>query len=364
MTTAGGRKGTAAIGAITVPTPRTHTRRGLPAVAAAVAAAITAVARQRGRSPAPGATFRRLCIRSGPPSTRRSPACSSTTRTGRGLRRRQSRPSKPRRVEFGASDAPLATLTSTRAGLTQFPLTIGGVVLAVNLDGVGDGQLKLDAPRSPDLHGGHSRAGNDPAIKALNPRRDAAEHGDQHGAPVGQLRHHIHLHELPQRRLVAVAEQYGASKDISWAGGVGGNKNTGVATAVQQTKGSIGYVEYAYAKQTGMATVQLKNKDGQWVKPSLTRSPPLRPKAKWVAAAGFASILVDEPGPQSWPIVGGLLHPRPEGPAGRRAGQDHAAVLRLGLQERRPRSPSRSTTCRCPTTSSRSWRRSGGKTSR
>ena len=151
---------------------------------------------------------------------------------------------------------------------------------------------------------GDIKTWDDPAIAALNPGTKlpstaitTVHRSDSSGTTFNFT---TYLSDVsPQWK-----SKYGASKDISWPNGVGGNKNAGVATAVQQTKGAIGYVEYAYAKQTGMATAQLKNKDGQWVKPSLDSFAAAAAKAKWVAAAGFASILVDEPGPQSWPIVG------------------------------------------------------------
>jgi phosphate transport system substrate-binding protein len=207
-------------------------------------------------------------------------------------------------VQFGASDAPLSAADLSKAGLTQFPLTIGGVVLAVNLDGISDGQLKLDGATLAKIFMGDIKTWNDPAIAALNPgvtlpstAINTVHRSDSSGTTF-----------IFSSYLSAVSpawqSKYGASKDISWPNGVGGNKNAGVATAVQQTKGSIGYVEYAYAKQTGMATVQLKNKDGQWVKPSLDSFGAAAAKATWNAADGFATILVNEPGPQSWPIVG------------------------------------------------------------
>ena len=207
-------------------------------------------------------------------------------------------------VQFGASDAPLSTADLTKAGLTQFPLTIGGVVLAVNIDGVGDGQLKLDGPTLAKIFTGDIKTWDDPAIKALNPgvtlpstAISTVHRSDSSGTSF-----------IFTSYLSAVSPQwkskYGASKDVSWPVGIGGNKNAGVATAVQQTKGAIGYVEYAYAKQTGMATVQLKNADGQWVTPSLESFGAAAAKATWDAASGFATILVNQPGAQSWPIAG------------------------------------------------------------
>jgi phosphate transport system substrate-binding protein len=220
-------------------------------------------------------------------------------------------------VQFGASDAPLSAADLSKAGLTQFPLTIGGVVLAVNLDGITDGQLKLDGTTLAKIFMGDITTWNDPAIAALNlgvtlpsTAISTVHRSDSSGTTF-----------IFSSYLSAISPQwkskYGASKDIAWPNGVGGAKNTGVATAVQQTKGSIGYVEYAYAKQTGMATVQLKNADGQWAKPSLESFGAAAAKATWNAADGFATILVNEPGAQSWPIAGAsfILMPKDQADA-------------------------------------------------
>ena len=124
------------------------------------------------------------------------------------------------------------------------------------------------APPLAKIFMGDIKTWNDPAIAALNPgvtlpstAISTVHRSDSSGTT-------FIFTELPQRCLSAVEEQVWRQQGHLVAHGVGGNKNAGVATAVQQTKGAIGYVEYAYAKQTGMATVQLKNKDGQWVKPS------------------------------------------------------------------------------------------------
>ena len=206
-------------------------------------------------------------------------------------------------VEFGASDAPLAEADLQKAGLVQFPLTIGGVVLAVNIDGVTDGLLKLDGPTLAKIFIGDIKTWDDPAITALNPgvtlpnTAITTVHRSDSSGTTFNFTTYLSDISAPWK------SKYGASKEINWPNGVGGNKNAGVATAVQQTKGAIGYVEYAYAKQTGMATAQLKNKDGQWVKPSLDTFAAAAEKAAWDPANGFATILANSPGPTSWPIA-------------------------------------------------------------
>jgi len=97
----------------------------------------------------------------------------------------------------------------------------------------------------------------------------------------------------------------GADKTIAWPLGIGGKGNEGVATSVQQLSGSIGYVEYAYAKQTGMTTTQLQNKNGAWVKPSIASFASAAAKADWKGSLpSMYLVLVNQPGAATWPITG------------------------------------------------------------
>ena len=130
----------------------------------------------------------------------------------------------------------------------------------------------------------------------------------------------------------------GADKEIPWPVGVGGKGNEGVAASVQQLSGSIGYVEYAYAKQAEMTTMQLQNKDGAWVQAEPRQ---LRRRRRQRRLEGQPAEHVPGPGqPARQDHVADhrrLVHPRPEGPGGRRPRQGHARLLRLGLHERRGR---------------------------
>ena len=122
---------------------------------------------------------------------------------------------------------------------------------------------------------------------------------------------------------------------MTWPEGVGGKGNEGVAAYVQRIKGSIGYVEYAYAKQNKHdATRQLQNKDGQFVQPDDATFKAAAANADWTSAPGFYLVLTDQPGKDSWPITGAsfiLMHVKQDKPQNA-AGS--AEVLRLGVQER------------------------------
>jgi len=207
-------------------------------------------------------------------------------------------------VDFGASDAPLEQADLEANGLVQFPMVVGGVVVVVNLDGVADGQLKLNADVLASIYMGTISTWNDPAIVQLNPgvklpsTKINVVHRSDGSGTTWILTHYL-------TDAAGSVWTAGADKEIAWPVGVGGKGNEGVAASVQQLSGSIGYVEYAYAKQTGMTTVQLQNKDGQWVKPSIASFAAAAANADWKASLpSMYMVLVNQPGATTWPITG------------------------------------------------------------
>ena len=103
----------------------------------------------------------------------------------------------------------------------------------------------------------------------------------------------------------------GAGTTVKWKVGVGGKGNEGVAANVQRIKGSIGYVEYAYAKKNKMQHTQLKNKNGEFVQPDDTTFKAAAAAADWAKAPGFGVVLTDQAGKGAWPITGAsfiLMH--------------------------------------------------------
>jgi phosphate transport system substrate-binding protein len=110
----------------------------------------------------------------------------------------------------------------------------------------------------------------------------------------------------------------GANTSVEWPAGIGAKGNEGVANNVANTKGSIGYVEYAYAKQNNMTSVNMINKDGKSVAPNAAAFQAAGANADWGKADGFFLILTDQAGATSWPIAGAtfiLIHKQPQDPA-------------------------------------------------
>ncbi len=214
-------------------------------------------------------------------------------------------------VDFGASDKPLKPEELDKHGLIQFPAVIGGVVPVINLAGTTPGQIKLNGTVLADIFLGKIKKWNDPAIVALN--KDAKLPDDAitvvHRAD-GSGTTFIFTNYLSK-----VSPEWktrvGEEASVSWPAGVGGKGNEGVANYVKTIKGSIGYVEFAYALQGKMNYTQLQNRDGQFVKPDEESFKAAAAHADWEKAPGFYEILTDEPGKQSWPITGAtfiLMH--------------------------------------------------------
>ena len=207
-------------------------------------------------------------------------------------------------VDFGATDAPLNDSELGLAGLTQFPAVIGGVVPVVNLNGVAPGQLKLDGKVLADIYQGKITKWNDPRIVADNagvtlPADDiTVVHRADGSGTTFIFTTYLSQVSADWKRSV------GGDKAVAWPVGTGGKGNEGVASYVQRIKNSIGYVEYAYALQNKMTHTQVKNRDGQFVKPDDTSFKAAAANAKWDASKGFYEILTNEPGKDSWPITG------------------------------------------------------------
>ncbi len=225
---------------------------------------------------------------------------------------------KAKTVDFGASDMPLKPEDLQAAGLMQFPAIIGGVVPVVNLEGIAPGALRFTGPVLADIYFCKIKTWNDKAIADLNPGiKLPAE-------PITVVRRSDgsgttfiwtdYLSKVSPEWKAKV----GASTAVAWPEGVGGKGNEGVAAYVQRIKGSIGYVEYAYAKKNRMTTAAVQNREGQFVQPDDDAFAAAAAYADWKGAPGFYQILTDQPGKSSWPITGAsfiLMHTKQDKPA-------------------------------------------------
>ncbi len=211
---------------------------------------------------------------------------------------------KAKTVDFGASDKPLKVDELNAAGLYQFPTVMGGVVPIVNLPGIRPGQIKLTGALLGDIFMGRILKWNDPRIAGLNrgvklpPLPITVVHRSD-----GSGTSFLFTSYLAMKNPVW-ASKVGASDAVSWPTGIGGKGNDGVSAFVKQTMGSIGYVEYAYAKQNKATFVVLQNKAGQFVAPGAANFSAAAAGAQWAKAPGNYVLLLDQPGAKAWPITG------------------------------------------------------------
>lgn len=218
---------------------------------------------------------------------------------------------KAKTVDFGASDMPLKAEELEAEGLLQFPAIMGGVVPIVNLDGITPGQLKMTSEVLANIYLGKITKWNDARITALNPGAKLTDsditvvhRSDGSGTTFLWT-------DFLSKTNADFKEGVGAGTAVKWPAGVGGKGNEGVAANVQRIKGSIGYVEYAYAKKNKMSHTQLKNRDGQFVQPDDETFKAAAAGADWAKTPGMGVILTNQAGKSSWPITGAsfiLLH--------------------------------------------------------
>jgi len=221
-------------------------------------------------------------------------------------------------VTFGASDMPMSVADLSKAGLIQFPTVIGGDVPVVNLPGIAPGQLVLDGPTLANIFLGKVAKWSDPAIKRLNPTLNLPDLGiivvhrsDGSGTT-------FIFADYLSKVSAEWKSQVGASTSVEWPVGIGAKGNEGVAGNVAQTRGSIGYVEFAYAKQNRMAFTRMINRDGKTVSPVAASFAAAAIGATWDKANGFGTILTDQAGAEAWPIAGAtfiLVHKQPQNSA-------------------------------------------------
>ncbi len=218
---------------------------------------------------------------------------------------------KAKTVDFGASDMPLKAEELDAEGLVQFPAIMGGVVPVVNLEGVTGGQLKLTGQVVADIFLGKITKWNAAEISSLNPgvKLPASDINVVHRADGSGTT--FLFSDYLSKVNPEFKSKVGSGTAIKWPVGMGGKGNEGVAANVQRLPGTIGYVEYAYARKNKMSYTQLKNRDGQWVQPDDETFKAAAAGADWAKTPGMGVVLTDQAGKNSWPMTGAsfiLMH--------------------------------------------------------
>ncbi|MDP1908024.1 MAG: phosphate ABC transporter substrate-binding protein PstS, partial [Hyphomicrobium sp.] len=217
-------------------------------------------------------------------------------------------------VTFGATDAPLPGKELDESGLAQFPAVMGAIVPVVNLEGIKPGELTLDGVTLAKIYLGEIKSWDDAAIAKLNPSTKLPKQAivpvrrsDGSGTTYNFA---YYLADISPDWKAKV----GVNTALQWPVGIGAKGNEGVAGNVAQTKGSIGYVEYAYAKQNKLLHTKMINKAGKTVEPNSASFQAAAANADWNSQPGYGVILANQPGDQSWPMTAAtwiLLYKKP-----------------------------------------------------
>jgi phosphate transport system substrate-binding protein len=210
---------------------------------------------------------------------------------------------KAKTVTFGATDAPLKAKDLEESGLEQFPMVMGGIVSVINLDGVKSDDVVIDGKTLADIFLGKITKWNDPALKVLNPKvalPDLAiavvHRADGSGTTFNFTNYLSKVSPDWESKI-------GEAPSVEWPVGIGAKGNDGVANNVAGTKGAIGYVEYAYAKQNHLTYADMINKAGKTVAPTIEAFQAAAASADWTKAPGFYLILTDQAGEKAWPLT-------------------------------------------------------------
>ncbi len=208
-------------------------------------------------------------------------------------------------VDFGATDVPMDEETLEQHQLFQFPTLVGGVVPVVNLPGVQPGALRLSNEVLTAIFTGTETRWDAPAIRALNPTLNLPGLSIQRVVRKdGSGTTEVFLSYLHAVGGEAAQRIQGKGGHAQWPGSTWAVKGSGEqAAAVKSTPGAIGYISSDYVARNGLSGVQLRNRRGHWVQPSLASF-----RAAILGGGLFkdslqAKALINVDGTAAWPIV-------------------------------------------------------------
>jgi len=207
-----------------------------------------------------------------------------------------------RMVDFAGSDKPLKPKTLAKKKLYMFPAVVGSIVLAYNIDGIKDGELKLSRTAIDAIFvKGTAKFWDDEVIakdnkdlKLPHAPITIAVRADKSGTTFNFT---YFLNKIDSAMKVSKKPTWKASKVVA------GKSNSGVSANIQQIKNSIGYIEYSYKIKLGLPSAQIENREGKFVNPTVSSFQDSAKYAKWTADNDFYAVIGDPAGETSYPIV-------------------------------------------------------------
>jgi len=217
---------------------------------------------------------------------------------------------KKRMVDFAGSDKPLKPEALRKAKLYMFPAVVGSIVLAYNLDGVKDGELKLSRAAIDAIFSGKAKFWDDAIITKDNaglklPHEPITTcvRADKSGTTFNFT---YFLNKINPEVKVSKKPTWKAAKVVA------GKSNSGVSANIQQIKGSIGYIEYSYKTKLGLPAAQVENKEGHFINPTVKSFQDAAKYASWTPKNDFYAVIGDPAGATSYPIVAATFILLPE----------------------------------------------------
>ena len=208
---------------------------------------------------------------------------------------------KKRMVDFAGSDKPLKPEKLAKAKLYMFPTVVGSIVLAYNLDGVKDGELKLSRAAIDAIFSGKASFWDDAIItkdnagvKLPHEAITTCVRADKSGTTFNFT---YFLNKINPDVKVSKKPTWQATKVVA------GKSNSGVSANIQQIKGAIGYIEYSYKTKLGLPAAQVENKEGHFINPTVKSFQDAAKYASWTADKDFYAVIGDPAGATSYPIV-------------------------------------------------------------
>ncbi len=208
---------------------------------------------------------------------------------------------KKRMVDFGGSDKPLKNKKLKKDKLYMFPTVIGSIVLSYNIPGIKDGELKLSEKAIAGIFSGKITHWDDEAIKSVNPELNLPHEkltvvvrADKSGTTYNFT---YYLSKLDDKA-------FKVSKKPNWKGNIiAGKSNAGVSANIEQTKYSIGYIEYSFKQKLGLSAAQVQNREGKYILPTLKSFQDAAKYATWTPDNNFYALIAYPKGETSYPIV-------------------------------------------------------------
>ncbi len=217
---------------------------------------------------------------------------------------------KKRMVDFAGSDKPLKPEKLRKYRLYMFPTVVGSIVLAYNIPGIKDGELKLSEEAIAGIFSGKIIHWDDKAITSVNPdlrlpheKITVAVRADKSGTTYNFT---YYLSKIDPA-------DFKPSKKPNWKGNVvAGKSNAGVSANIEQTKYAIGYIEYSYKQKLGLSAAQVQNRAGKYILPTLKSFQDAAKYAKWTPDNDFYALIAYPEGERSYPIVAATFILLPE----------------------------------------------------